>query len=72
MKDIPLGALGIYSYGEKLKVGLQQLMAGSRRFNLSTLGRKDVMALTREAAEVSGIDYVMDAYRDVAEQILDD
>jgi hypothetical protein len=30
------------------------------------------MALTREAAEVSGIDYVMDAYRDVAEQILDD
>jgi glutamate synthase domain-containing protein 2 len=72
MKDIPLGALGIYSYGEKLKVGLQQLMAGSRRFNISTLGRKDVMALTREAAEVSGIDYVMDAYRDVAEQILDD
>jgi putative NADH-flavin reductase len=47
-------------------------MAGSRRFNLSTIGRNDVMALTEEAAKISGIDYVMDAYRDVAEQILDD
>ena len=64
--------MGIYSYGEKLKVGLQQLMAGSRRFNINTLSRKDVMALTEEAAEVSGIDYVMNAYRDVAEQILDE
>ncbi|ODV50332.1 glutamate synthase domain-containing protein 2 [Methanohalophilus euhalobius] len=72
VKDIPLGAMGIYSYGEKLKVGLQQLMAGSRRFNINTLSRKDVMALTEEAAEVSGIDYVMNAYRDVAEQILDE
>jgi hypothetical protein len=72
MKNVPLGAIGIYSYAEKTKVGLQQLMAGSRRFNLSTIGRNDVMALTEEAAKISGIDYVMDAYRDVAEQILDD
>ena len=25
MKNIPLGALGIYSYSEKLRIGLQQL-----------------------------------------------
>ena len=72
MKKMPLGALGIYSYAEKTKVGLQQLMAGARRFNLSTLGRNDLMALTEEAAKISGIDYVMDAYRDVAESILDE
>ena len=72
MKNMPLGALGIYSYAEKTKVGLQQLMAGARRFNLSTLGRNDLMALTEEAAKISGIDYVMDAYRDVAESILDE
>jgi hypothetical protein len=29
MKDIPLGAIGIYSFAQKLRVGLQQLMAGS-------------------------------------------
>lgn len=72
MEKIPLGAIGIYSYAEKTRVGLQQLMAGSRRFNLSTIGRNDVMALTEDAAKISGIDYVMDAYRDIAEQILDD
>ena len=71
IKDIPLGALGVYSFCQKTRTGLRQLMAGSRRFNLSTLKRDDVMALTEEAAKVSGIAYVMDAYRDAAEAVLD-
>lgn len=71
MKNIPLGAVGIYSYTERIKVGLQQLMAGSRRFNIHAISRKDVMALTEEASKVSGIAYVMDAYRDIAEEILE-
>jgi hypothetical protein len=45
-------------------------MAGTRNFNLSLVGRKDIMALTEEAAKVSGISYVMDAYRKEAERIL--
>ena len=71
MKNLPLGALGIYTYVGKFKTGLQQLMAGSRKFNLSVLTRRDVMALTEEAAKVSGIAYVMDAYRDEAMEILE-
>ena len=70
MSEIPLGAIGIYSFTQKLRVGLQQLMAGSRNFRLGTITRKDVMALTEEAAKVSGIPYVMDAYREEAEKIL--
>lgn len=70
MKEIPLGAVGIYSYAQKLKVGLQQLMAGSRNFRIGAISRKDIMALTEEAAKVSGIPYVMDAYREEAEAIL--
>ena len=70
LKNIPLGGIGIYTYAQKFKVGMQQLMAGSRKFNLSALGRRDVMALTKEAAEVSGIEYVMSAYRFEAEEIL--
>ncbi|MDI6777461.1 MAG: FMN-binding glutamate synthase family protein [Syntrophales bacterium] len=70
MKEIPLGAIGIYSYIQKLKIGLQQLMAGSRNFRIGTISRKDVMAITEEAAKVSGIPYVMDAYREEAEAIL--
>jgi len=70
MKDIPLGAVGIYTFSQRIKVGLQQLMAGSRNFNLSTISRSDLMALTEDASKVSGIPYVMDAYRKEAEKVL--
>ena len=63
MKEIPMGAVGVYTYAQKFRTGLQQLMAGSRNFRLSTMGREDLMALTEEAAGVSGIEYVMSAYR---------
>lgn len=43
---------------------------GSRNFRLSLVSRKDLTALTEEAAKVSGIPYVMDAYRQKAEKIL--
>jgi glutamate synthase domain-containing protein 2 len=71
MAKLPLGAVGVFSYVQKLSVGLQQLMAGARRFNLSSISRQDLMSLTKECAEVTGIPYVMDAYRDEAEAILD-
>jgi glutamate synthase domain-containing protein 2 len=68
--NIPLGAIGIFSYADKLKVGLQQLMAGARRFKVSTLDRKDLMSLTEECVRVTGIPYLMDCYRDEAMAIL--
>lgn len=71
MAEIPLGAIGVYTFCQKVRVGLQQLMAGSRNFRVQTISRKDLMALTEEAARVTGIPYVMDAYREEAEAILD-
>ncbi|MDX1778453.1 MAG: FMN-binding glutamate synthase family protein, partial [Thermodesulfobacteriota bacterium] len=71
MKNIPLGALGIYSYGDKIKVGLQQLMAGARCFSLPAITRNELMSLTEECAKVTGIPYLMDAYREEAEKILE-
>ena len=70
INKLPTGALGLYTYSQKFKVGLQQLMAGSRNFNLSTITRRDVMALTEESARISGIAYVMDAYLKEAKKIL--
>ena len=72
MKNIPLGAVGIYTFCQKTKVGLQQLLAGSRNFRLSTVSRNDLMALTKEAEEISGIPYVMQAYREEANKILEE
>jgi glutamate synthase domain-containing protein 2 len=59
-EELPTGALGLYTYYERLAQGLRQLMAGSRKFSLEHLSRDDVAALTREAADISGIQYVMD------------
>jgi len=58
---LPAGALGLYTYYERLAQGLRQLMAGSRKFSLEHITRNDLAALTREAADISGIQHVMDA-----------
>ena len=70
IRNIPLGAIGLYSYCDKLRVGLQQLMAGTRNFSLSSISRNDLMSLTEECAKATGIPYLMDAYREEAEAIL--
>jgi hypothetical protein len=70
MKNIPMGAVGIYSYAEKLRVGLQQLMAGSRAFSVPAITRRELMSLTEECANVTGIPYLMNAYREEAIAIL--
>ncbi len=70
MKNIPLGAVGIYSFSEKIRVGLQQLMAGARCFSVPAITRRELMSLTEECARVTGIPYLMEAYREEAMKIL--
>jgi glutamate synthase domain-containing protein 2 len=71
MKNIPLGAVGFYSYSDKIRVGLQQLMAGARCFSVPAISRREIMSLTEECARVTGIPYIMDAYRSEAIAILE-
>jgi glutamate synthase domain-containing protein 2 len=59
-EKLPAGAIGLYTYYERLAQGLRQLMAGSRKFAPQYLSRDDLAALTPEAAEVTGLPYVMD------------
>lgn len=68
--SMPLGAIALFTFSDKIKVGLQQLMSGSRKFDVASIGRSDVFALTEEAAKVSGIQYVMDVQRDEAMRII--
>ena len=69
-ETLPAGALGLYTYYERLAQGLRQLMAGSRKFGVDYIGREDIAALTREAADISGIQFVMDVDRGEVEEIL--
>ena len=68
---IPTGALGLYTYMERLAQGLRQIMAGSRKFALEYITRDDIAALTEEAANISGICYVTEVDEEEAYKILD-
>lgn len=70
-QKIPAGAIGMITYFDRLNAGLQQFMAGARKFALKYITREDLIALTRESAEVSGIPYVMESDQDEVEKILE-
>jgi hypothetical protein len=68
---MPLGAIGIYCACDKIKVGLQQFMAGARKWNTTLITRKDIASLTEECTKITGIPYIMEAYREDALKIID-
>ena len=69
-KDLPTGAMGLYTYNQRLIQGLKQLMCGARKFAVQHITRDDIAALTPEAARVLGINYVIDADKEEVEKIL--
>jgi glutamate synthase domain-containing protein 2 len=70
-EKIPTGALGLYTYMQRISQGLRQIMAGSRKFALEHINRNDITALTEEAARVSGICYVTELDKEEADKILE-
>ena len=69
-REIPPGALGVYTYMHRLAQGMRQLMCGARKFDLSYIERNDITALTREASNISGIPYVTDTDEAEVKKIL--
>ena len=67
---LPVGAIGYYTYYQRLAQGLRQLMAGARKFALRYIARDDIAALTREAAAISGVPYVTEVDQEEADKIL--
>lgn len=69
-EKLPCGAIGLYTYYERLAQGLRQLMAGSRKFRTDLIARDDLAALTPEAHRISGIKYIMDVDKEEVDKIL--
>jgi glutamate synthase domain-containing protein 2 len=67
---IPTGALGLYTYYERLGQGLRQLMCGSRKFSMEHIARDDLACLTHEASEISVIPFITDVDKDEVERVL--
>ncbi len=52
-KEIPASAIGVYTYfTSKLGIGLKQLIAGTRKFKLNLLDRKDIACISQRAYDV--------------------
>ncbi len=70
MKNIPYGAIALWTLADKLGCGLQQLMAGSRKFSLNQISRTDVFSANRATAHETGIPHVSDIIDESARKIL--
>lgn len=67
--NISPGAIGVYSYISRVSTGLRQLMALNRKFTLEKIDRTDIIALTKEAGEMSGISTVFDFKQRIRQMI---
>ena len=70
MKKLPYGAIAIWTMADKLTAGLQQLMAGARKFSLPELSRDDLFSANRETEHETKIPFMTDALDDAARKIL--
>lgn len=69
-EKLPTGAIGLYTYYERLAQGLRQLMAGSRKFSIDHMSRNDLVALTPESEKITGLKGAMEIDREESEKIL--
>ncbi|MDR1081081.1 MAG: FMN-binding glutamate synthase family protein [Deltaproteobacteria bacterium] len=70
MKEIPFGAVAMWGMLDKLGAGLQQLMAGQRKFTLKSLERTDIAAANRETARETGLSFITEIGDERAREIL--
>jgi len=70
MENIPYGAIAFYTLADKLAAGLQQLMAGARKFSLDKIARTDLFSGNRETEKETGIPHVSDINDEAAKKIL--
>ncbi len=72
MQRVPLGAVALWTLADKLAAGLQQLLAGARKFDVSAISRDDLFAANRDTARETGIRFLTDAGDEQAKQILNE
>ncbi|MCK5914902.1 MAG: FMN-binding glutamate synthase family protein, partial [Deltaproteobacteria bacterium] len=70
MKNIPYGAIAMFTMADKLAAGLQQLLAGARKFNVNDITRDELFSGNRETETVTNIPFLTDVLDDSAKRIL--
>ncbi len=70
MKNIPLGAIAVWTLADKIAAGLQQLLAGARKFSLKAISRSDISSANRETERETGIPFITELEDARAKKIL--
>ena len=70
IKNIPYGAIAFWTLTDKLGCGLQQLMAGARKFAMQQVTRNDLFSANRETEKETGITHCADVNDEFAKKIL--
>ncbi len=70
MKNIPYGAIAAWTLADKLAAGLQQMLAGVRKFNVNAITRQEIFSGNRETEAETGIPFMTDINDDKAKKIL--
>jgi len=70
MKNIPFGAIAAWTLADKLGAGLQQLMAGARKFSLPEISRNEIYAANRETAKETGLTFITEKDDAMAQKIM--
>ncbi len=70
MKNIPYGAIAMWTCADKLNAGLQQLMAGTRKFSTPEITRNDIYSGNRETEKETKIPFITDVHNETAYRIL--
>jgi len=70
MKRIPYGAVAICTLLDKLGAGLQQLLAGARKFSVSEISRQDIASANRETERETAIPFITSIQDESARNIL--
>ncbi|HCF06372.1 MAG TPA: FMN-binding glutamate synthase family protein [Desulfomicrobiaceae bacterium] len=70
MREVPFGAIAAWTLADKLGAGLQQLLAGARKFSVTQIAREDLAAANRETARETGLPFITEVLDESARRIL--
>ncbi len=68
--NIPYGAIAMWTHLDRIGAGLQQLMAGARKFGVDELARTDLASINRETERETGIPFITEVQDEAAKRLL--
>ena len=70
VRELPYGAIAMWTMCDRLGAGLQHLMGGARKFGVEHITRDDIASVNRETADATGIPFITEQEDAFAKKIL--